>query len=506
MKQLIERLLFFAGAVLLAVAPPAFAKTAAEAWKVSQRTGEAQVIRSGMQPVVLTINGSLQPGDLVVTGTTGRVVLTRGGDYVVVAPSSRLLLPKAEQPGGFTRLIQQVGTMLYKVKHTGIPHFAVDTPMLAAVVKGTSFTVIVDQDRAAVQVTDGIVEVTAAVGGMQKLVEGGNTVFINREHPRDLIEATATTIGTPSPDDHDKAFKISASPEESLSTIATLTSGLIRVDPVPASLNGTVTLQTAMLTQAVVQARPAGAPAAQQQASSGSPVAVVSTPAATTPAVTTPAVTTSAVTTPAVTTPAVTTPAVSTPAVSTPAVSVPAISVPQVTTPAVTTPVVTVPAITTPVVTTPAITVPAVTVPAITTPVVTVPAITTPVVTVPAITVPAVTVPAVSVPAISVPAVSVPAISVPAVTTPAISIPAISVPQVTTPAVTVPAVTTPTITVPSVTTPAVTVPMVTTPAVTAPAVTIPVVTVPAVTVPAVTLPAVTLPPATLPGLGGLFGK
>lgn len=499
----------------MALAPPAFAKTAAELWKVSQRTGEAQVIRSGMQPVALITNGSLQPGDLVVTGATGRVVLTRGGDYVVVAPSSRLLLPKAEQPGGFTRLIQQVGTMLYKVKHTGIPHFAVDTPMLAAVVKGTSFTVIVDQDRAAVQVTDGIVEVTAAVGGMQKLVEGGNTVFINRDHPRDLIEATAATIGTPSPDDHDKAFKISASPEESLSTIATLTSGLIRVDPVPASLNGTVTLQTAMLTQAIVPARPATPATSQQQTSAGSPAAAtapvttapaaaapaaaapsvaapaVTTPAVTTPAVTTPAVTAPAVTTPAVTTPAVTTPSVTTPAVTTPAVSVPAISVPQVTTPAITTPAVTVPAVTTPVVTTPAITLPAVTVPAVTVPAVTVPAITTP-----AVTVPAVTVPAVSVPAISVPAITTPAVTVPAVTTPAISVPAISVPAITTPAVTVPAVT-----VPAVTTPAVTVP-----AVTVPAVTVPAVTVPAITTPAITTPAVTLPPVSLPSLGGLFGK
>ena len=65
-----------------------------------------------------------------MTGATGRATLARGADYIVVAPRSELRLPAEAQPGGFTRVIQQLGTMLFKVRHTGVPHFAVDTPML----------------------------------------------------------------------------------------------------------------------------------------------------------------------------------------------------------------------------------------------------------------------------------------------------------------------------------------------------------------------------------------
>ena len=65
----------------------------------------------------------------------------------MVAPRSELRLPAAPQPSGFTRVVQTLGTMLFKVRHTGTPHFAVDTPMLAAVVKGTTFTIVVDKDR-----------------------------------------------------------------------------------------------------------------------------------------------------------------------------------------------------------------------------------------------------------------------------------------------------------------------------------------------------------------------
>src|SRR3954453_22246078 len=137
------RILQIIGGVLLLIASPAFANGGA-AWTVTQKSGDVRVLRNGVQPASLEVRSSVAPGDVVATGANGRALLTNGDDYVIVAPSSRLLLPREQQQSGFTRLVQQVGTMLYKVKHTGIPHFSVQTPMLAAVVKGTSFTIVVD--------------------------------------------------------------------------------------------------------------------------------------------------------------------------------------------------------------------------------------------------------------------------------------------------------------------------------------------------------------------------
>ena len=224
------RILKLIGAILIVFATPAFAKDGA--WILTQKSGDVRVLRSGLQPASVQVRAALSPGDLVATGANGRAMLTRGDDYVVVAPGSRLLLPKEQQAKGLTRLIQQVGTMLYKVKHTGVPHFAVDTPMLAAVVKGTTFTVIVDENRAAVQVTDGVVEVSAAAGTARRLVQRGMTVYVGRERPGTIVEMKPGDGGLPvSSSGGDDAVKIAGSGEVSVSAITTLTGGLVREAP-----------------------------------------------------------------------------------------------------------------------------------------------------------------------------------------------------------------------------------------------------------------------------------
>ena len=135
---------------------PAWAGAAqADRWVVTQLSGDARVVHPGLEPASLKLNSQIAPGDTLLTGPTGRATLVHGGDYILVAPRSELRLPSGAQPSGFTRVIENLGTMLFKVKHTGIPHFSVDTPMLAAVVKGTTFTVVVEQHRSAVQVIRG---------------------------------------------------------------------------------------------------------------------------------------------------------------------------------------------------------------------------------------------------------------------------------------------------------------------------------------------------------------
>jgi len=224
--------------VFALIATPALAKEVSSAWVVAQKSGDVRVIHNGLQPASVPVRAALSPGDVIATGANGRAMLTRGDDYVVVAPGSRLLLPKAEEKRGFTRLIQQVGTMLYKVKHTGVPHFAVQTPMLAAVVKGTSFSVVVDDERAAVQVTEGVVEVSSLSGDARRLVERGITVYIGRERPNEIIEMKPGMAVPPAASGAKaEAVKIERSGDVPLSTIATLTDGLVKEAPVVVAAN-----------------------------------------------------------------------------------------------------------------------------------------------------------------------------------------------------------------------------------------------------------------------------
>src|SRR5437870_10947581 len=115
----------FISMFFLTAAPSSAAGKPQDNWVVTQLSGDARVLHPGAQPASLRVNNQLAPGDRLLTGPTGRATLVRGGDYIIVAPRSELRLPSAPQPSGFTRVIQNLGTLLFKVQHTGIPHFAV---------------------------------------------------------------------------------------------------------------------------------------------------------------------------------------------------------------------------------------------------------------------------------------------------------------------------------------------------------------------------------------------
>ena len=220
--------LSFAALSFLFASPATAADKASDKWIVTQLSGDARVVHPGARPASLSVNNQLAPGDTLLTGPTGRATLVRGGDYIVIAPRSELRLPSTPQPTGFTRVIQNLGTLLFKVQHTGIPHFAVDTPMLAAVVNGTTFTVVVDQKRSAVQVIQGAVQVTAITGGMREIVEGGRTVFVNHDNPKVLLDADKP--GPTAPARSSTSVTISAAGDAPLATIAALTGGLVRAE------------------------------------------------------------------------------------------------------------------------------------------------------------------------------------------------------------------------------------------------------------------------------------
>jgi len=405
----------------LVASPAGAAGNSPDKWIVTQLSGDARVVHPGAQPASLKVNNLLTPGDTLLTGPTGRATLVHGADYIVVAPRSELRLPTAPQPTGFTRVVQTVGTLLFKVKHTGIPHFSVDTPMLAAVVKGTTFTVVVDRDRSAVQVIEGKVEVTALDGGMNRMVEGGRTIFVNRNNPRMLFDADKPAPARSAPSS--TTVTVSATENSPVAAISELTAGLVRVE---ASAPSSTAVATASLPVQV--GRTPAATATAESTSARTPVVTATTTSVVSTATAAPAVVSSTATVPTTTTttpvivasvstplvsigsnsgpsgnsgpdslnsgtstPTVTVAPISTPTVAIAPIATPTVTVPSITTPTVTVPTVTVASISTPTVTVQSVTTPTVTVPSLTTPTLTVPTITTPIVTVPAITLPPLT-------------------------------------------------------------------------------------------------------------------
>ena len=129
-------------------------------WSVSKASGEVWVATDGAQPASLSQDETLKPGDTIRTGRNGRVLLVRGEETILISPNSVVGLPAEKKEGLSTTIIQQAGSILLEVEKRNVKHFEVETPYLAAVVKGTHFSVTVGAGSTKVGVLRGQVEVS----------------------------------------------------------------------------------------------------------------------------------------------------------------------------------------------------------------------------------------------------------------------------------------------------------------------------------------------------------
>jgi hypothetical protein len=194
-------------ALLLLWSQPALAQ--APAWIVGDAGGAANLHRDGnVQPLRRGLR--LQPGDMVATGPNGRASLARGREFIVVSPNTRLTIPAAaQQDGGLTQIIQHIGRAMFNIERRATPHFGVRTPHLAALVRGTVFTVTVDDRGCRVAVTEGRVEVSTHDGSARQFVDPGmqatrppgedNNIILDRADPDDGKSEGSAASGADAP-------------------------------------------------------------------------------------------------------------------------------------------------------------------------------------------------------------------------------------------------------------------------------------------------------------------
>ena len=156
------------------------------AWHVGKSSGEVWVSTSGAQQTSLTNDAILKPGDNIRTGRTGRVLLVRGDETILISPNSLIGLPAERTSGLSTIIFQQAGSILLDVEKRNDNHFEVETPYLAALVKGTQFSVTVNPNDARVDVLRGQVEVTEYRSGQHALVLPGQAANVPAQGPAGL--------------------------------------------------------------------------------------------------------------------------------------------------------------------------------------------------------------------------------------------------------------------------------------------------------------------------------
>jgi hypothetical protein len=168
----------FLGAFFLATAAAAGAD-----WTLAKASGEVRVTGVAAQPIAIRSGAVVRPGQTITTGSNGRALLVRGNDTVSVGPGTVLSVPPTPVSGLPTVLFQSVGVIELEVEKLGRPHFAVETPYLAALVKGTRFTVSVSARGASVAVSEGQVEVSDNVTGDTALVAAGQSASVSQDRP-----------------------------------------------------------------------------------------------------------------------------------------------------------------------------------------------------------------------------------------------------------------------------------------------------------------------------------
>jgi hypothetical protein len=165
-------------------------------WSVQKSSGEVWLATSGAQQVSLGQEETLKPGDTIRTGRNGRVLLVRGEESILISPNSVVGVPAEKKDGLSTTIVQQAGSILLEVEKRNVKHFEVETPYLAAVVKGTQFSVTVAAGSTRVGVIRGQVEVSDFKTGQIARVMPGQaaTVF---EHGKSGLNLSGTGTFNP---------------------------------------------------------------------------------------------------------------------------------------------------------------------------------------------------------------------------------------------------------------------------------------------------------------------
>jgi len=178
------------GACLAAVALPTFA----DDWMAAQLRGDVFVFMGGKwQP--LKRGGMVPDTEVIRTMASGRVTFTRGKETLDLGPNAQIEIQDrgtAARPN--TTVTQYFGSVSVEAQVENVQHFEVRTSMLAAVVKGTKFTVIAGKTKTSVSVQRGHVAVTDSKNHSHVLISVGQSATFDSLAGPGMLEVSG--VGT----------------------------------------------------------------------------------------------------------------------------------------------------------------------------------------------------------------------------------------------------------------------------------------------------------------------
>ncbi len=147
---------------------------AAEDWVAARATSEVSYTTDKETWVPLRKGMAVPNKAWISTGPRGRLQLVRGNESIAFQPNTLAsIITRGSTVNRKTEVVQQVGEISLEIEKRQKPHTTVQTPFLAAVVKGTRFTVQVGKKDAAVAVDRGLVQVTSFRSGERSELADG---------------------------------------------------------------------------------------------------------------------------------------------------------------------------------------------------------------------------------------------------------------------------------------------------------------------------------------------
>jgi hypothetical protein len=152
------RLAQLVGGFLSLTASLAFSMaSAADQVTITRLAGTVTILSDGAK-VDAHVGSSLNPPLRIQTGSDGSLHIEQSSSALDIGPDTVVVVPGV---AATERIIQEIGRVLYSVKPRKSRSFSVETPYLLSVVKGTTFSVTVEQASTMVALLEGSVEVSA---------------------------------------------------------------------------------------------------------------------------------------------------------------------------------------------------------------------------------------------------------------------------------------------------------------------------------------------------------
>lgn len=147
-------------------------------WVVVQIEGSVKVKRPTAEWAPLRRGDTVNIGAEVQTGAESKVLLSRDSETITIEPESTLQF-LAPTNSSVTRILQKLGGAIFNVRKRDKKKFEVLTPHLVATVKGTEFSVRVDQNGGTIEVIRGRVGILNKASGASVDVSAGQFAIVS---------------------------------------------------------------------------------------------------------------------------------------------------------------------------------------------------------------------------------------------------------------------------------------------------------------------------------------